>query len=312
MNDRWNVKGADWSNENIQRELEKVEQRGTYLANKFLRDKIVLLAVVAGALLFCLLYLDSVIGLAVEFVILLAVLSYMRKTARQAKAPVYEMCDPYLEFAYIRAYARFPMPRGKSTMIRQILSLAQCMALAGEPQAAIAIQSNIEDPRQLKAGEKTIYFNTLLLSYGQYEWTDKRAQTVAELVRMRDGAGKREAMQLDVVIRLEELKRHQDMGDIDFVEDYFKRIPPVLPFQEVGMHYALGMMYMKAGDAEKARPHVEFVLDKGNKLYYKKNLEEYLRRSLRNDGGQDDQKEEGGQSGNGPDGAGQTGDCRPI
>ena len=241
---------------------------------------------VAGALLFCLLYLDSITGLAVEFVILFVVLGYLRKTARQAKAPVYEMCDPYLEFAYIRAYARIPMPRGKNTLIRQILSLAQCMALAGEPQAAIAIQSNIDDPARLKAGEKTIYYNTLLLSYGQYGWADKRSATVAELKRMRDAAGKREAMQLDVVIRLEELKRRQDMGDIDYVEDYFQRIPPVLRFQEVGMHFALGMMYMKAGNAEKARPHVEVVLDKGNKLYYKKNLEEYLRLSLRSEGGQ--------------------------
>lgn len=289
MKDAWNTDGVSWSNATIERELAKVMDTGRELANRFLRHKLMLLAAVAMGLIFCVYFLDSLTGLAVELVLLFVVMNYLKKAARKAQAPAYEFCDPYLEFAYIRAYAEHPLPKSRVTVVRQVLSLAQCMALAGEPQAAISIQSLLAEPDQLRPVERGIYYNTLLLSYGLYGWTDKRRTLVEKLRRCKEEAGKREGLMLERVLRTEELRRRQDMGDIEFVEDYYKKIPPVYRFQEVGMHYTLGMMYMKEGDAERAREHVEFVLDKGNKLYYKRDMEDYLRGSL---AGQDDDERE--------------------
>lgn len=296
MNDSWNKAGVSWSNENIERELSKVEEQGQRMANKFLRDKLVFLAVVFAALIFSLFYLDTLTTLAVEIVIFLIAMSYLKKVGRRAQAPVYIMCDPYLEFAYIRAYSAKPFPRGRTAVVRQTLSLAQCMGLAGETQASLAILSLIEGPEKLKPAEKTIYYNTILLCYGINGWADKRRELVEELKRLQEKAGRVEAMQLAVILRMEELKRRQDMGDIKYVEDYFKKFPPALRFQEVGMHYTLGMMYIKQGDVEQAREHVEFVLDYGNKLYYRKKMENYLRSSLEDETGeQDDAGSQGSQ-----------------
>lgn len=280
MKEIWQEGGADWSNESIERELKKVEKTGELLANKFYANKLVLLGVVIAALIVSVMFLKPYTALAVELVVLFVVSGYMKKTMKRAQAPLYHMCDPYLEFAYIRAYARKPLPRTKQAVTRQALSLAQCMVMAGEPQAAIAIQRAITEPERLKVAEKTIYYNTLLNCYGQFGWNEKRLALGAELRRMRAQAGKLEGMQLDVILRLEELKRKEEEGDIDFVLDYFVKNPAVFRFQEVAKRYALAMLYIRAGDASSAREHVEYVLKYGNKLYYKKKLEDYLRSSL--------------------------------
>lgn len=279
MNDPWNTAGVSWSNDNIERELARVARLGQILADRFAREKLLLIAVVFVTLLICTYVMSPTVGLIVELAVIYVVFRRLKKTGGRSMAPVYQMCDPYLEFAYLRAYVRKKLPRTKSTLARQVLSLAQCMALAGETDAALSIQRLLK-PDDLKASEKSIYYNTLLLCYGQRGWTEKRTSLTSKIRSMAADAKPREAMYLNLILRLEEVKRRQEMGDIGYVEEYFQKVPPVYCFQAVGMHYSLAMMHMKNGDAEGARPHVEFVLDKGNKLYYKRDLEDYLRKSL--------------------------------
>lgn len=279
MKDPWNTAGVDWSNEHIERELARVEQRGRWMADRFVIEKMILLAIATLVLYVCIDRLPWLFAVAAECAILLVVIQYLRRSGRKTMEPMYQLCDPYLEFAYVRAYAQKKLLRTRISSARQILSMGQCMALAGQTDAALEILKLLE-LEVLPASEQSIYYNTLLLCYGQYGWSEKRAAVLAEVRKKKEDAKPRQVPYWELILRLEEVKRRQDMGDIEYVEDHFQKAPPVYCFQAVGMHYSLGMMYMKAGDAENARPHVEFVLDNGNKLYYKKNLEDYLRSSL--------------------------------
>lgn len=47
-------------------------------------------------------------------------------------------------------------------------------------------------------------------------------------------------------------------------------------YQRVGAHFQLGRFYLKEGQPHLARPHLEYVVAHGNRLYYRSDAQDYL------------------------------------
>lgn len=265
-------------NEDIKRELQAVNQLGVQLAKRFILEKVLVLMVAISAILFSFKIFDSMIYIPIELLILVIVMRFVKRTQKNFQTAIYEKCDPYLQFVIVDHYRKNWRIMPKRLKDQLLIAMAQCMVLAGEPQEAISILNKIEKPSQLKMVYRSIYYNNLLNAYGQFCWEQKRVHLVGEIKELRSHCSPKDAMYLDVILRLEELNVRREALDLEFVEDYFKNNPPQHLFQKVGMHYNLAIILMKKGKREEAKQSIDFVMQNGNKLYYKKELEKRIQR----------------------------------
>lgn len=265
-------------NEDIQRELKSVEEIGVRLAKKFIFQKFVVLIVALFAILISVKLYSSQVYIIVELAILIIVLKFVKKNQKNFQIPLYEKCDPYLQYTVIDHYRKNWRILPKRSKNQLLIALAQCMILAGEPQEAISISNQIENPSRMKIVYRAIYYNNLLNAYSQFCWEQKRATLVGEIKELRAHCSKKDAMYLDVILRLEELHTHRAELDLNFVQTYFKNNPAQHLFQKVAMHYYIADILIKSGKKEEAKESIAFVMEYGNKLYYKKELAKLLKK----------------------------------
>ncbi|WP_324825813.1 hypothetical protein [Sinanaerobacter sp. ZZT-01] len=265
-------------NEDIQRELKAVEKIGNQIARKFILQKFVLLFVALFAILTSIKLYSVQVYLLVELVILWLVLRFIRKNQIKFQTALYEKCDPYLQFTVIDYYKNHWRIIPKNVKNQLLIAMAQCMLLAGEPQEAISISNKIENPSRMRVAYQAIYYNNLLNAYGQFCWDSKRFDLVNEIKKLKERCRKKDAMYLDVILRLEELHMHRANLDLDFVKKYFEKNPAQHQFQKVAMHYYIAEILLKSGKKEEAEESISFVREYGNKLYYKKELVKLIQR----------------------------------
>ncbi len=264
-------------NEDIQRELKAVEKAGILIARKFILQKVVLLIVAMVAILASVQLYSAQVYLLVELLILFIVLRFVRKNQMKFQIALYEKCDPYLQYTVVEYYSKHwrILPRNSKNQL--LIAMAQCMVLAGEPQEAIAISNRIENPSRMRIAYRAIYYNNLLHAYGLFGWEQKRSALTKEIRELAQKCGKKDAMYLDVILRLEELHRHRENLDLDFVKKYFEMNPARHLFQKVAMHYYIAVILIQSGRKEEAEEAISFVMKYGNKLYYKKELQKLLK-----------------------------------
>lgn len=265
-------------NEEIKKELESVREAGIQMANRFVFEKMIVLVVAIGAICFSVKAFDSIVYILVELLVLVTVLRFTKKMQKKLQKPLYDQCDPYLQYVVMEHYGKKWIASLKKVQDQLLISKSQCMVLAGEPQEAISILKQIENPKRMKIAYRAIYYNNLLNAYGEFCWEQKRANLVGEIKQLRNRCNPKNAMYLDVILRLEELDVRSKALDLEFVTAYFSKNIPKHLFQHVSMHYTFAVLFIKKGKMDEAKEHIDFVMKYGNKLYYKKELVKLIRR----------------------------------
>lgn len=266
-------------NEELKRELEEVRPAAQSMAKRYQLQKLVLLFAALTAVVICFKIMAPLPCIMTEVLILLIVRQFSIKAQRKMQEALYTNCDPYLQYAYLEAYEKTLFGKTKKVKASMMVSKAQCMVLAGEPQAAISILHDIKDAQRLPAPTRAVYYNLLLRSYAQYGWEQKRMDLVSQVEKESQSLPNKQGVYMDVILRLEELARKQEEGDVAFLEEYYDANEGTYMFQKVSAHYALADVMLRAGQIERAMQHMEFVKDNGNKLYYIKELQQQLKKA---------------------------------
>lgn len=263
-------------NEELKRELDKVSAQGNAMARRFVLNKLVLMVVALSAIIGCLFWFSPIPCIFSQLMILAIVRMFSVKTHRAMQENLYVQCDPYLQYAFLERYSAMPFGKLKKVKDSGLVSKAQCMVLAGEPQMAISLLKEIKDINRLPVPTRAVYYNLMLRSYAQYGWEQKRMELVAKIEAEMSRLSDKMSIYLDVILRLEQLALAQESGNVAEVKEYYDENEGVYMFQKVSAHFALADVLLRAGKKDEAQSHIGFVREHGNKLYYIKELERQL------------------------------------
>lgn len=259
-------------NEELKRELDKVASDGQGMAKRLFIRKVTVLAVALSAIIGCALLFTPLPCIVSQLLILMIVRMFSVKTQRTVQDALYVRCDPYLQYAFLDSYSKTPFANIRKAKEASLVSKAQCMVLAGEPQMAISLLNEIKDLKKLPAPTRAVCYNLMLRSYAQYGWEQKRRDLAAQVEKEIRGLPNKMAVYLDVILRLESLAKEQEAGNVEAIEEYYDGNEGTYMFQKVSAHFALADVLLRAGRSEEAKEHIDFVKEHGNKLYYIKEL----------------------------------------
>lgn len=262
--------------DDLKYQLDEVTLQAKKMANRYLLRKITILCVgMAGVLIS--LQMMSPLPCTVTLLLIVFILrQFGLRVQKHTQDALYVGCDPYLQFAFMEALEKQVFGKSRKARETSMVSKAQCMVLAGEPQEAISILHQIKDMERLIVPVRAVCYNLLLRAYGQYGWDEKRTELVKRIEEEMAELPSSSRIYLQVILQLEELTEAQEAGNVEQILEYYGENEGTLMFQKVSAQFAIADAMLRAGRTEEAGEYIDFVRENGNKLYYIRELEAQL------------------------------------
>lgn len=257
-------------------ELQAADAEGAWLAKRLVRKRLGMLVLFLLTIGVCWSLWGIYSTLFIEMILVVWVYFFMKRQRVEFLRYAYQECDPYLQYQLERHYENTFLGGLKRNRRINEIFLAQALLLMGAFEEASRRIREIEDLTKLSPAYEALCYNVLFLSAAEREDFQQR-DAVYEAAKRRSGElSKKKGRSLRRIIKMMELSVQAAEGDEAALEEYERVNPIRYPFQAVGIRTLRALFLLKQGRREEAQPHIDFVLENGGKLYYKKKLERVL------------------------------------
>ena len=221
----------------------------------------------------------SLVGLllwSVMLFVLLRIITLRDRYLRKALEAMKNDCDPYPLLQETQEQLTYPGPKSG----RQMMEINYALALreVGEYEKAQALMESINiDKHAIIPSVKMVYYNNrmdICALTGRYAeavvWYEKTAQIFRDL---RPGKQKD---QLQTAVEQNLAVFHYCRGEFDLALQVLGQAKPQNMCERIENAMMFARTYLAMGETEKAKKPLQFVAEKGNKLYFATEAKELL------------------------------------